>query len=332
MAEPVVSVVIAAYNAGETLGCTLASVLAQTHDSLEVVVVDDGSTDDTAEIIERAAAGDDRVSPVSYGGNRGRSFARNEGMRQSTGEWIAVVDADDLLAHTRFEQMLAAASRFPSTRLITDDRIGWRLDHLGFVHVEHRFCARHTWRLGGPRPLDRRHHFTDRFGHLDMFVRRDFWESTGVQYPDDMARCEDLCVYNSLLFWPDDPEPVRVAQPTYYYRLAPTSRAGGGPAALSDMARRAVETTGSDELAELSRRYQPAHSWLYRREDAKMAAAGRLGDPQAAEPLVPITPDAKVGAPALVGLKALQLLGRFSDRTANPLIAQDIARQLERTV
>ena len=99
---PCISVVVPAFNAAATLGHTLASILAQSHTELEVLVVDDGSTDDTAAIAARAALGDDRVVIVDYGSNRGRSFARNEGMARARGEWVAMVDADDLLAHDRF--------------------------------------------------------------------------------------------------------------------------------------------------------------------------------------------------------------------------------------
>ena len=83
-ATDLVSVVIPAFQAERTLGATLRSVLDQTHRDIEVLVVDDGSTDGTADLIRRAAA-DERVVPVSYGGNRGRSFARNAGIDRSTG-------------------------------------------------------------------------------------------------------------------------------------------------------------------------------------------------------------------------------------------------------
>lgn len=89
--RPTVSVVIPCYNGAGFLGEALASVLAQTHPVLEVILVDDGSTDDSAEIA--AAFG----SPVRVlrQPNRGESVARNRGVRESRGEWIAFLDADD---------------------------------------------------------------------------------------------------------------------------------------------------------------------------------------------------------------------------------------------
>ena len=242
-----------------------------------------------------------------------------------------MVDADDLLAPDRFERMVAATRSFPDTRLVTDDRIGWRLDDHGAVHVEHRFPGRHTWRVGEPHRLDRRRHFTDRFGHLDLMVRRDFLEATGASYPTDMSTAEDLTFYLTLLFWPDDPRPVRVAQPTYYYRLADSSRTAGGPEARALMASRVVAATGSDEMADLQRRWGPTHAWLSARADAAFESQGRLRPrPEVLADAEPAPRSTAGGATALVGQKALQWAGRWSDRDLRPAIAADISRQLAR--
>lgn len=90
-----VSVVIPAYNAADTLGTTLASVRAQTWRDLEIIVVDDGSTDNTAEIARRHAASDPRVV-VFQKPNGGVAETRNLGISRSKGAFIAPCDADDL--------------------------------------------------------------------------------------------------------------------------------------------------------------------------------------------------------------------------------------------
>jgi glycosyltransferase involved in cell wall biosynthesis len=333
MAPPTISVVVPAYDASATLGSTLASILDQTHRELEVLVVDDGSTDDTAAIIERAADHDPRVVPVAYGGNRGRSFARNEGMRRATGDWVAMVDADDLLARDRFERVMGAVATFPDTRLLTDDRLGWRLDARGGVVVEHRFPGRHTWRVGEPHRLDPVRHFIDRFGHLDVVVRRDFLESTGATYPEDMSTAEDLTFYNTLLFWPDDPRPVRVARGSYYYRLAPTSRTAGGREARVLMARRVAAATHNPSFDRAVARSASTHAFLSGRAERQLAAEGRLRERPAALDGIDTPAENRVtGTAALVGIKALQWLGRQQDRRDRPAIAADIARQLARSV
>jgi glycosyltransferase involved in cell wall biosynthesis len=102
-----VSVVVPAYNAEATLDETLASVRAQTHQALEIIVVDDGSSDGTRAVASRHAAADARVQ-VLHQTNAGVAAARNTGWRHARSELIAFVDADDLWAPTKIEKQLAA--------------------------------------------------------------------------------------------------------------------------------------------------------------------------------------------------------------------------------
>lgn len=102
-----VAVVIPAYNAGRTLPETLESVLAQTHRALEIVVVNDGSTDATPEIAERFARRDSRVRVVSVP-NGGVARARNAGIAATRAEYIAPLDADDLWHPEKIARQLAA--------------------------------------------------------------------------------------------------------------------------------------------------------------------------------------------------------------------------------
>ncbi len=90
-----VSVVIPAYNAERFLRMTLLSAQAQTYPHLEIVVVNDGSTDGTAELSEAMARGDKRIRVV-HQSNAGLAAARNRGIREARGEYIAPLDADDL--------------------------------------------------------------------------------------------------------------------------------------------------------------------------------------------------------------------------------------------
>jgi len=107
--QPLTSVVIPAYNAELFLERTLRSALGQTHSNLEVIVVDDGSTDKTRVIAEAAAAADDRVRILSVP-NGGVAKARNIGIAEANGEFVAFLDADDLWHPTKIELQLAAMS------------------------------------------------------------------------------------------------------------------------------------------------------------------------------------------------------------------------------
>jgi glycosyltransferase involved in cell wall biosynthesis len=102
-----ISVLIPAYNAAAFLPRCLASVFAQTFQPTEVIVVDDGSTDDTAVVAEKLGA------RVIRRQNGGISAARNTGIMETTGEWIALLDADDLWAPEKLE--LQAACIRPET-------------------------------------------------------------------------------------------------------------------------------------------------------------------------------------------------------------------------
>lgn len=102
-----VSVIIPAYNAAETIDRTLASARLQSHHPLEIIVVDDGSTDSTADRVTRHAAQDLRVRLIRQD-NAGVAAARNRGLAEASGEFIAPLDADDLWHPQKIERQLRA--------------------------------------------------------------------------------------------------------------------------------------------------------------------------------------------------------------------------------
>lgn len=103
--RPTVTVVIASYNRAATIEQAVASVLRQTFTDLEVVVVDDGSTDDT---VARVRSIDDpRVRVLTSSTNSGVSAARNRGIAEAAGEWVAFQDSDDEWLPTKLEKQLA---------------------------------------------------------------------------------------------------------------------------------------------------------------------------------------------------------------------------------
>jgi len=103
-----VSVVIPAFNACDYIDRTLLSVRRQTHKSLEILVVDDGSTDGTASIVCQHALQDGRVRLIQQD-NSGVAVARNRGIEEARGRYIAPIDADDLWAPDKVELQLRAA-------------------------------------------------------------------------------------------------------------------------------------------------------------------------------------------------------------------------------
>jgi len=99
-----ISVVVPAYNASATIVAALRSVLEQTRPADEIIVVDDGSSDGTAELVEREVPS----ARVLRQANAGPSAARNTAAEAATGEWLAFLDADDLWLPRKLEVQLAA--------------------------------------------------------------------------------------------------------------------------------------------------------------------------------------------------------------------------------
>ncbi len=103
--NPLVSVILPVFNGAEFLGCALESVMLQTYRNLEIVVVNDGSTDQTEAILEACAARDARVRVITQS-NAGVARARNRAIAESTGEFIAPIDADDLWSPDKIARQL----------------------------------------------------------------------------------------------------------------------------------------------------------------------------------------------------------------------------------
>jgi glycosyltransferase involved in cell wall biosynthesis len=107
--DPLVSVIVPAYDAAGYLGAALDSLRAQTVRNLEIIVIDDGSRDDTAAIARQHASEDPRVRVLSHEKPSGRpAKARNAGLRMARGKYIALLDADDTSIPTRLESCVRA--------------------------------------------------------------------------------------------------------------------------------------------------------------------------------------------------------------------------------
>ena len=104
-ASPLVSVIVPVFNGERYIGATLDSALTQTYTAIEVIVVDDGSSDGSRRIVESRAAGDSRIRLLVQA-NGGVAAARNRAIAASRGEFIAPLDADDLWEPTKIERQV----------------------------------------------------------------------------------------------------------------------------------------------------------------------------------------------------------------------------------
>ena len=183
-ASALLSVVVPAYDVEDYLAACLQSILSQSHAALEVVVVDDGSTDRTGEIADRVAAEDSRVR-VIHQPNAGLGAARNVGVRASTGAYLAFADSDDLVVDGAYAALVGSLERTGS-----DLSIG----AVERLRGDERFMT----------PLMRENHQQQRLSVdveaaplvlADVFAwnkvfRRSFWDQTQLAFPEDV-RYED---------------------------------------------------------------------------------------------------------------------------------------------
>ncbi|MGB7067961.1 MAG: glycosyltransferase family 2 protein [Pyrinomonadaceae bacterium] len=134
-----ISVIIPTYNRADLVVGTIESVLTQSLDDFEVIVADDGSNDNTKEVLSKYLA-DERFQ-YCFQSNHGRSAARNLGMHNASGEYLMFLDSDDLLFSNALEMLYNAAKAAPDAGLIAGSRIfidpfGNRLETVDPVKVD----------------------------------------------------------------------------------------------------------------------------------------------------------------------------------------------------
>lgn len=123
------SVIIPTYNRAELLSRAIRSVLAQTYQNWELILLDDGSTDDTTEIVN--AYHDSRIR-YFYGENHGAACARNRALEKANGQYIAFLDSDDTWSHEKLELQLGVMEKYPQIDLLFTD-----FQNINFASGEH---------------------------------------------------------------------------------------------------------------------------------------------------------------------------------------------------
>ncbi len=187
---PLVSVVIAVYNDAGRLPRSVASIQDQSFTGWELLIADDGSTDDTLEVANDLARRDSRIRVLDLA-HGGAAHARNAAAAAARGTWLAIQDCDDYSVPFRLERQLAALGEHPSVGVIASyanrvdaDGAVWGVSEMGPTSLE-------AFRK---RPGDRPVYIING----TAVIRRDlFLESGG--YPEDYHVNEDLALYNLRL-------------------------------------------------------------------------------------------------------------------------------------
>ena len=154
--KPRFSVIIPVYNGERFIGETIQSVLAQTYQAAEIIIVDDGSSDDTAAVVERYSS----QITISYvrQQNQGPSAARNRAVSLAQGDWIAFLDADDLWYSNKLQTHRDYIMNYPDIALFWCDMN--KIDEQGASSTRFQgtgsFGANHLQATGLPTALIRR--------------------------------------------------------------------------------------------------------------------------------------------------------------------------------
>lgn len=200
--EPVASILIAAHDAAAFLDGAVSSALAQTCRAVEVIAVDDCSSDGTHEALAAWARRDGRVTVLRHPERRGASAARNTAIARARGRWLAVLDADDAFLPERIERLVPLAEE-GGADLLADNLVERDFATgapLGTVLPPSEMAAMAAAEAPvGPVDL-LRHDRVDlpgraKIGYLKPIMRRAFLERTGVRYRPEIRVGEDLLMY-----------------------------------------------------------------------------------------------------------------------------------------
>lgn len=198
---PAASILIAAHNAAAFLDGAVSSALGQTRRDIEVIAVDDASSDDTREMLAAWTRRDGRLTVLRHERRRGAAAARNTAMEAARGRWLAVLDADDAFLPERIERLVpmaeaAEADLFADNLAERDFATGARL---GTSMPAAEMAALAAAGPVGLAEMLRRDRVDlpgrAKFGYLKPIVRRDFLQRSRIRYRPEMRVGEDLLFY-----------------------------------------------------------------------------------------------------------------------------------------
>lgn len=152
-----ISVLVAAYNAAESIGVCLKSLCTQTHTDVQILCVDDASTDHTPQLLDEWSQQDSRITVTHLPENRGQAYARNIALEQADGDFICMLDSDDWFAPDALEQAAAVFAQHPETDCVLFQVVEvtegkqrhYPLPDFEVMTGEEAFEASLTWQLHG---------------------------------------------------------------------------------------------------------------------------------------------------------------------------------------
>lgn len=178
---------MACYNSSLYIDEAISSVLAQTLGDLELILIDDCSTDNTLEIANRYKEQDGRVSVLSLPVNSGAAIARNAGILVAQGEWLGILDSDDVAMPLRFEEQMKLANSDKDLIMIGSNAIS--IDEKGQLIKKHKYPTTHQALV---KRMSSNHAFPP---HSSMLYKRDIVDKlSGFNPRYVLSEDADLCL------------------------------------------------------------------------------------------------------------------------------------------
>ena len=193
--DELVTIIVPVYNAYKYIERCMLSITNQTHSALQIIFVNDGSTDGSGDLCDSFAERDERIE-VIHRTNGGVSAARNIGLEQVRGEWISFVDSDDYISPYYIEEMLAAAKDGCDIVVCRSVKV---LDSATAETAPFQRLP-HSRRITGYEASVQ--HFGENAHILNLswgkLIRAHLWE--GLRYPEEITIGEDMFVSHSLYY------------------------------------------------------------------------------------------------------------------------------------
>ena len=216
--HPDVSVIICAYNAEKYIAKSIESALSQGGVTLELVLVNDDSTDNTLRMMKQYASRDSRIVIIENQQNFGLSVSRNVGARASSGEWITPLDADDWYGAGRLARLVEAGRRH-QVEMVADDMY---CVPQGYEHKAKRLLAKKFQDVETLATLEdfirMSQPWRGVWGYMQPLVRRDFLIANNLGYDEQLRVMEDWDYWMRCLL--HGARLLVVGEPYYYYLIA----------------------------------------------------------------------------------------------------------------
>lgn len=187
LSKPTVSVIMPTYNREELLPRAIESVLSQTYKNFEFIIIDDGSTDNTLQLLKKYADQDKRIRVFRNDVNKGIAYSRERGLNAARGKYIAIMDSDDISFPIRLEKQSAYLNAHPETAVV-----------IGLT--KNVSTGNVWWRTTDPEEIIFGMHFDNTVGNPQTMIRRAFLVQNNIHYKMNYAASEDYDFFKQIIF------------------------------------------------------------------------------------------------------------------------------------